>query len=641
MQPRRVVAGLAIVLSVLALPVLVLATTSNWNWLRGPLSQHVHDTTGRTLLLQGDLKVHLGWPHTRIHAAGVAFSNPSWAHEKQMFEARNVGFSLAMLPLLGGRIVLDEVQLDRAVALFEKAADGRKNWLLDRQQRDESARITVNHVAIKAGRIGYSDVRQKTAISAIVATRDAPTATVTPLSVTAHGQYRGLTLKVQAQGASVLTLREVKTPYRLKLTGTIGPTTVRADGTITNLAELSAIDLKIGLSGGSLAQLYPLFGIVLPDTPPYATQGRLLHQAQHWRYEKFSGRIGRSDIAGTLQVDTGGKRSKLTATLASRQLNLADLGPLVGSDHSSAASAPGALVVDQPAAARRVLPTTPFRSKRWPQMDADVSFKAASIQHNAALPIDTLSTRLQLKDAVLTLDPLRVGVAGGSLAGSLMLDAREQPIRARADLNARKISLARLFPTFDQNKASIGQLNGDINLRGRGDTVAAMLGSADGKLAMVINDGEISKLMMESVGLHLLEILQLKISGDKPIRIRCGVADFDVKQGVMQSNILVFDTDITRIGGSGSIDLGKEQLDLRLTPKSRKLSLVSLRTPIHVQGSFVDPQVSLDKTALAARGLGALALGLVNPLLALLPLIETGPGRDSECRQMIQEAQTP
>lgn len=638
MRPRRVLAGLAIVLSVVALPVLVLATTSSWNWLRGPLSRYVQDTTGRTLLLQGDLKVHLGWPHTRIHAAGVAFSNPPWAHEKQMFEARNVGFSLAMLPLLDGRIVFNEVKLDRAVAWFEKAADGRKNWLLDRQQRDESARITVNHVAIKAGRIGYSDVRQKTAISAIVATRDAST---TPLSVTAQGQYRGLKLKAQAQGASVLTLRDVKTPYRLKLTGTIGPTTVRADGTITHLAKLSAIDLKIGLSGGSLAELYPLFGIVLPDTPPYATQGRLLRQAQRWRYEKFSGRIGRSDLAGTLQVDTGGKRRKLTATLASRQLHLADLGPLVGSDHSSAASASGVLAADQPAAGHRVLPTTPFRSKRWPQMDADVTFKAASIKHNAALPIDTLSTRLQLKDAVLTLDPLRVGVAGGSLAGSLVLDARQQPIRARADLNARKIRLARLFPTFDQNKASIGQLNGDISLRGRGDTVAAMLGSADGKLAMVINEGEISKLMMESVGLHLLEILQLKISGDKPIRIRCGVADFDVKQGVMQSNILVFDTDITRIGGSGSIDLGKEQLDLILTPKSRKLSLVSLRTPIHVRGSFVDPQVSLDKTKLAARGFGALALGLVNPLLALLPLIETGPGLDSECGQMIREAQTP
>lgn len=635
MQPRRVLTGVALVLAMLALPVLVLATLSNWNWLREPIARQVLDSTGRTLQLRGDLKVHLGWPRTRIHAAGVAFSNPSWAHEKQMFEARNVSFTLAMPPLLGGRIVLDEVWLDQAVAEFERAADGRKNWLLDRQQRDESARITLNHVAIKKGRVGYSDVRQKTAISAIVATRDVPKGTPTPLQVTAQGQYRGLELKLQGQGASVLGLRDVKTPYRLKVSGKIGPTALRADGTITNLAGLSALDLKIGLSGGSLAQLYPLFGVVLPDTPPYATQGRLQRQAQRWRYEKFSGRIGRSDIAGTLQVDTGGKRPKLTATLASRQLNFADLGPLVGSGPRSAAASAKA------PAGRQVLPAAPFRSARWPRMDADVTYKAASIKHPAALPIDTLSTRLQLRDAVLTLDPLRVGVAGGSLGGLLVLDARQQPIRARADLKARKISIARLFPTFDQNRASIGQVNGDIDLRGRGDSVAAMLGSADGKLAMVVNGGEISKLMMESVGLHLLEILQLKISGDKPIRIRCGVADFDVKQGVMRPNILVFDTDISRIAGSGSIDLGKEQLDLTLTPKSRKLSLVALRTPIHVQGSFSDPQVSLDKTMLAARGLGALALGLVNPLLALLPLIETGPGVDSECRQLIDEAKTP
>lgn len=635
MQPRRVLTGVAIVLAVLAVPLLALATISNWNWLREPISRQVHDSTGRTLQLRGDLKVHLGWPLTRVDAAGVAFSNPSWAREKHMFEARNVSFTLAMPPLLGGRIVLDEVWLDQAVAGFERAADGRKNWLLDRQQRDESARITLNHVAIKTGRVGYSDVKQKTAISAIVATREMPAGTATPLQVSAQGQYRGLDLKLQGQGASVLGLREVKTPYRLQVSGKIGPTTLRADGTITNLAGLSAIDLKIGLSGGSLAQLYPLLGVVLPDTPPYATQGRLLRQAQRWRYEKFTGRIGRSDIAGTLQVDTGGKRPKLTATLVSRQLNFADLGPLVGSGPRSAAAEARA------PAGRRVLPTAPFRSARWPRMDADVTFKAASIKHPAALPVDTLSTRLQLKDAVLTLDPLRVGVAGGSLAGLLVLDARQQPIRARADLKARKISIARLFPTFDQNRASIGQVNGDIDLRGRGDTVAAMLGSADGKLAMVVNGGEISKLMMESVGLHLLEILQLKISGDKPIRIRCGVADFNVKQGVMRPNILVFDTDITRIGGSGSIDLDTEQLDLTLTPKSRKLSLVALRTPIHVQGSFSDPQVSLDKTTLAARGLGALALGLVNPLLALLPLIETGPGVDSECRQLIDEAKTP
>jgi AsmA protein len=40
----------------------------------------------------------------------------------------------------------------------------------------------------------------------------------------------------------------------------------------------------------------------------------------------------------------------------------------------------------------------------------------------------------------------------------------------------------------------------------------------------------------------------------------------------------------------------------------------------------------------AARALGAIALGIVNPLLALIPLIDAGPGKDSDCGQLIREA---
>ena len=38
------------------------------------------------------------------------------------------------------------------------------------------------------------------------------------------------------------------------------------------------------------------------------------------------------------------------------------------------------------------------------------------------------------------------------------------------------------------------------------------------------------------------------------------------------------------------------------------------------------------------RALGALALGFVNPLLALIPLIDAGPGKDSDCGQLVRDA---
>ncbi len=42
--------------------------------------------------------------------------------------------------------------------------------------------------------------------------------------------------------------------------------------------------------------------------------------------------------------------------------------------------------------------------------------------------------------------------------------------------------------------------------------------------------------------------------------------------------------------------------------------------------------------AAVAGAAATIALGLVNPLLALLPLIDAGPGKDSDCAQLVQDA---
>ncbi len=626
-------------LLVLIVLFLVLLNLTNWNWLRGPISRTVANKTGRELVIGGDLIVHLGWPQTRIQTANLSFSNPSWAKAKQMVAVKNVELDVSMAPLLTRNIVLNDVRLDSADVSLEKSIDGRKNWLLDRNQKDEKSSIQINALAVNDGRLSYLDPAQKTNIQAKLTTSIKPLNPASTLVFTAEGQFRGQALSAKGSGGGVLALRDKDTPYPLKIAATLGPNSVTADGHITNLLQFSAIDLLIKLHGRSLAELYPLFGIVLPETPPYTTKGRLIREAKIWEYKDFSGQIGKSDIAGTIKVDTGGKRTSLVGTLNMKKLNFADLGPLVGAKKNTTTvktTAP-----ENRSKSGKVMPNIPFRTERWDRMDADVTLKADSIVRNEALPINNLSTHLRLQNGVLTLDPLKFGVAGGTLAGLVKLDGRSQPIQASTDLKARKIHLGQLFPTLDRTKTSIGLVNGDIDLKGRGNTVADMLGSADGRFAMVINGGEISKLMMEAVGLHLLEMLQLKISGDKNIQINCGVADFNVKHGIMDPKILMLDTDITHITMTGDINLEQEQLDLTLVQKSKKLSLIALRPPIHIRGNFAKPNISLDKSKLATRGLGAIALAIVNPILGLVPLIETGQGKDSDCGRLLKETKVP
>src|SRR3546814_6337523 len=75
----------------------------------------------------------------------------------------------------------------------------------------------------------------------------------------------------------------------------------------------------MALSGKNLEDLYPLLGISLPPTSPYALDGRFIRDGNTWRYEGFTGKVGDSDLAGTASVETGGERPFLRADLVSKR----------------------------------------------------------------------------------------------------------------------------------------------------------------------------------------------------------------------------------------------------------------------------------------------------------------------------------
>lgn len=622
--------------------VIIFIAIFGWNWLRAPIERMTLEKTGRVLVISGDLKVKFDWPSPRLHADAVTFANPAWAKEKQMVSTDAVEVAIDLPQLLMRKIVFPEVWLARPVVFLEQSADGRKNWLLDLNQQDEGARIRIDRLTLDHGKLGYDDAGQKTSIRAELSTSDTQSAGGGVI-FTAQGQYKGLSLKAHGNGGSVLGLRDERMPYPLKVDLTVGHTGVKADGTITSLLKFSAINMRLALRGANLADLFPLLGIAFPETNAYAMDGHIVHYGRTWRYEKFSGRIGKSDIAGMFQIDAGGKRPAMKAEVVSKLLDFEDLGPLIGARTGSvqaakqAAPPPSQTAAPTPAQAR-VLPDMPFKTDRWGSVDAEVTLKAQTIRRAEELPFEDLATHLSLRDSVLKLDPLNFGIAGGHLNAVITLDGRKNPIQAHAQVRARKILIAKLFPAFDLSKTSIGQVNGEFDLAGNGNSVGRMLATSNGKMGLVVADGEISKMMMEKIGLHLWEMLVLKVTGDKLVKLRCGVADFDVKAGIMHTDALIVDTEVTTIVGTGSIDLGQEKLDLALNQKTKATSPVALRSPIYVHGSFAKPVVEVDKARVATRALGAVALGIVNPFLALIPLIDAGPGKDSDCAQLVRDA---
>ncbi len=140
---------------------------------------------------------------------------------------------------------------------------------------------------------------------------------------------------------------------------------------------------------------------------------------------------------------------------------------------------------------------------------------------------------------------------------------------------------------------------------------------------------------MKLIGLDLGGYLWTKLTGDREVPIRCAVASFDAKRGVLDADAFVFDTTDSILLGGGTIDLANESLAMTIHAQPKKKSILSLRTPIYVTGAFHDRSVDVNKGELAARAGAAVGLGILNPLAALVPLIETGPGKDSDCAQLI------
>lgn len=620
------------VLAAVAGAVLVLVLLWDWNWFKGPVESLVSARTGRSFHIAGDLDVDLGRT-TVVRAGGLALGNADWSAQPVMARAAMLELHVRLFPLLAGRVHLPELQLVRPDLLLETGEDGG-NWHFD-GMAGEGDGPRIDRLRVEAGRLRFVDAAEGTDVDLALQSRDAgDDKGERPLTLRGDGHWRGEVFEVSGAVASPLELRDTDTPFAVDLRARAGSTRAHARGAITRLLGLSAFDIRMALSGKDLEHLYPLLGIALPHTPPYALDGRLVRDDAVWRYEGFSGKVGDSDLGGSARITTGGERLRFEGDLHSRLLDFDDLAGFVGAPPESDAGRAGDAALEARAAKRaaegRLLPDTPYDLAKLRTMDADVRWKAARIVA-PGWPLDDMDMHVLLEGGLLRLEPLDFGVAGGRVRSTVRMDARQEAIRTDAAIRLRGLDLGRLFPDAGLTDDAIGRIGGDIDIGGTGNSIADMLATADGDAALGMGRGEISNLLLEFAGLDIYEALKFMLGSDRRVAIRCAFGDFAIEDGVMAARALAFDTADTIIIGEGTIDLGEERLDLLLRPRPKDRSILALRSPLVIDGSFRDPGFRPDMARLGLRGAIALTLASIAPPAALLATLELGPGEDSDC----------
>ena len=677
-RTRKTLAWIGGIVVLLVVVLVVIISTFDWNRLKPTINAKVSEVLHRPFAINGNLAVRwlredgqggwrawVPWPH--VIAEDLTLGNPDWSKTPEMASLKQVELRLSPLALLSQTVAIPRIDLKEPKAKLERLADGRANWTFTFDAADPNAepsnwKVDIGAIGFDKGQVSLNDQTLKTRLdvlidslgkpipfSEIVGEKEAKKSQdkgAVPqdyaFALKVNGEYHGQKLHGTGKIGGLLALRDTNQPFPLQAQVSIADTKVALAGTLTDPLDLGALDLRLKLAGSSLSNLYPLTGVTLPDSPPYSTDGHLTAKLREangatFTYENFNGKIGSSDIHGDLSFAASKPRPKLTGKLVSNQLLMVDLAPLIGADSNDKQKARGGSS-KQPA--DKVLPVEEFRTERWRDMDADVEFTGKRIVQSADLPFTDLYTHVVLTDGVLKLEPLRFGVAGGKLDAQINLNGRDTPLQGRAKLTARNFKLKQLFPTFEPMKTSFGELNGDATISGTGNSVARLLGTANGNLKMLINDGAISRSLMEIAGLNVGNYVVGKIFGDKDVKINCAAADFGIKDGLATSRLFVFDTQNAIIYIDGTANFASERLDLKITPESKGFRVFSLRSPLYVRGTFAHPDAGVEAVPLLLRGAGMVALGVIaGPAAGLLALVAPSGDVPNQCAPLLQQMQ--
>lgn len=633
-----------IVLALIALAIAVLVAVWDWNWFRGPLERAASARLNRQVDIVGDLNVDLWSWQPSATVDGITIANPAWAGRDRLGSIGRLTVKVRLIPLLWGDVDLRLLSVDRPTFRLLADDSGRKNWDFSDGRDKEPTRLPPIHsFIIRDGRLSYLDTRRDVRFEGTINARERLGAENRGFELVGQGTINRAPFRAEVTGGPLLNI-ERDQPYPFDAEIRAGRTYITARGAVPRPFDLGQFHMVATARGPDLADLFPITGVALPNTPPYSLRGRLSRNDLVWRIEGLSGRVGDSDLAGDVSVDTGRERPFLKADLQSRSLDFDDLGALFG---AAPKAGPGeTLSPEQAAIARtmvaqqRIFPDAPLDMSRIRAIDADVSYRALSIR-DTPIKLAAGSVRVKLDDGLLRADPVRLDLPRGRVDGEVVLNARNATPTTALDLRLSNSRIETLIPMSFQGAPPItGALVGRARLSGEGNSVHKAFASADGQVVVVAPGGEIRKAFAELMGVNVVKGLGLLMKKDTSTTpIHCAVASFQTTDGVMRADNIILDTGPVLVKGRGTVNLDSERMDIRVRGHNKKFRVVRALVPVKAEGPLMAPKLGVEAGPLIAQGGIAAGLGtLLSPLAAILPFVDPGLAKDANCGALLAAA---
>ena len=632
----------AVVITVLLLTgaavVVYVVLTFDSAWIKQEAAQAVLAKTGRTLAVDGELKLKF-WPSLGVNIGKARLTEHN---SQQQFAALNSAqLSVRVLPLLSKQIIVDSVALDGAVITLVRDRNGHLNIddLLGGKKDDTASsapEFDVAGIHITNAQLTWRDERAgKTwkisdldcSTGHAVGTKEG--ISVDGLKVDTTGKLDtdnvSLALEIPAFSRKGENIHAAKVVIRAALNGAARNATASLDihdidGTLQALKVgglVLDIEAKVGdksLRGNiktplaldieqrivTLPDITGSFDVELPGLPT-----RLLKLPIKGRIKS---EYGKPAVSGNLS--TAFDESHIDA-----RFNIIGASPpVIGVE----------LNIDKLNVDRYLPPVSAAPAKTVKSGDDHIDLSALkSINASGSLHVGELQVNnIKARDVRMTfkaahgnvsIAPHSADLYGGHVNGAVSISVAGNHFALNESL--RGIDVQPLLQ--DAAGKDIVEGRGDVmlDIATQGDTVAALKKTLSGSARAVLRDGAIKGINIA----QSLRTAKAKLSGGSAQQEASATdktdfselsASFKIVNGVAHNDDLVAKSPFLRLGGAGDIDIGNSRIDYLLKASvvstaagqggKEADSLKGLTLPVHVTGPLEKPSFKLELASMVS-----------------------------------------
>jgi uncharacterized protein involved in outer membrane biogenesis len=561
---------------------------------------------GRQVAIEGPVTIDWGRP-TILTAYGVSVANPDWASYPDLLEVATlrVGVDPVSLLKLDPSIPLLDIQKPRA--FLERNEADVPSWQgltgFGGQQSPEPGLdlYGLQELRLVDGTVTYRNAGSATLPYAHLSNlRIEATDAASPISVQGTAQLSDPipdgAPPLQVSG-SIMSLNDLRMKGAadgdgapVKITVLAAESEITAEGQLTDPFGARKLDVRLAGSGPDAGTLLQYFGMRTSRQPDWRVEADVSGSPPQWQLGNIVANLGGTSIRGTAGFDLSGAKPMIRADLDVGHLALDELRALAPSSPGGNAAQSG--TASENAGDGGVIPDTSLPFDLLKAADARISVRVAELS-GTGLPIGNLTAEVTVDKGVLKVQPVTVDFAEGQTRTTATLDANARPPALHAQVSAQRISSDALLTSLGVTQKVQGLASGEMTLDSAGNTPDALAAGLDGQVQFYITDGRINTKLVNALALSFTEVMDLLFSSDDSTPVDCMIGSFDVTDGIVDPETLIFATPEVAIRGKGRIDLAEETVELRFTPRPRERRFFSISVPIEMSGTLAHPTIDL------------------------------------------------